>query len=106
MANTIRVRDLSTNRADRYVVESVSGAGTWEAATLPASTEIEMLNDITAGTVTASQACVADANKTLRFGDWVGSAALTKGIAFTASLDTYGDGQIDILQVQVEAAQT
>lgn len=99
MAQSLRVRDLSTGRSDRYAVEAISGAGTWEAATLPKSTEVDMLNGITAGSVTASKALVADANKTLRFGDWVASAALTAGIAFSASLDTYSDGQVDILQV-------
>lgn len=104
MANTLRIRDTSTNRADRYVVESITGAGSWEAATLPDATEVNMLADITAGTVKASKALVVDANKTIRFGDWVGSAATSAGIAFTASLDSYSDGQIDILQVHGASA--
>lgn len=104
MTNSLRIRDVSNSRADRLTLEMISGTDTWSAVTLPKQTELTMLSGITAGSVTASKTLVADANKTIRFGDWVAAAATSGGVAFTAALDTYADGQVDILQVHGASA--
>jgi len=69
MAGTLRVRDVSTDRADRYVIENVSGSGTWETFTGPNSTEISYQSGATLGTLAASKAAIVGAKGQL---DWSG----------------------------------
>jgi hypothetical protein len=68
------------------------------------SGELGVLNAVTAGTVAASKVLVADANKAIRFGNWVASGALGSAIVLSASLDHYSDGQVDVLGIYGESA--
>ncbi len=59
----------------------------------------ETLLGATAGTVGASQAVIVDAYKTLRWGGFNTSAALTDAVPFSSVPNTWSDGQLDILSV-------
>jgi hypothetical protein len=59
----------------------------------------EALLGATAGTVAASKCVIVDAYKTLRWGGFNTSAALTDAVPFASVPNTWSDGQLDVLAV-------
>jgi hypothetical protein len=81
-----------------YVNEGTYASPSFQAISALTAAQEELLG-ATAGTVTASKFVIVDAYKTLRWGGFNPSAALTDAVPFASVPDTWSDGQLDILAV-------
>ena len=63
------------------------------------ATELGFLNGVTAGVVIASKAVTVNANSGFRIGAFATGGATTGALALIAGMDTYSDGQVDVISV-------
>jgi hypothetical protein len=103
-ATTTNINTAAQTGARTYTIPDAGASAYFMQSTAQITlAEADVLDGATAGDVVASKALVADAYKAIRFGDWVTGGALGSAIVLSASLDHYGDGQVDVLGIYGES---